>query len=142
MNRNEGEAMSDLISRSKVISVLKQLNEHSLSGKMDISNAIYLIEKQTTAYDIDNVVNELESFVKLAEDRLVNGTSKYAYQERKCWVKAIEIVKHGCASDDVCEWKQTSTAKYKTECGYKLEEYFDTNACYCKQCGKKIKVVE
>ena len=76
--------MSDLISRSKVISVLKQLNEHSLSGKMDISNAIYLIEKQTTAYDIDNVVNELESFVKLAEDRLVNGTSKYAYQERKC----------------------------------------------------------
>ena len=45
-------------------------------------------------------------------------------------------------SDDVCEWKQTSTAKYKTSCGYKLEEYFDTNACYCKQCGKKIKVVE
>ena len=45
-------------------------------------------------------------------------------------------------SDDVCEWKQTSTARYKTSCGYKLEEYFDTNACYCKQCGKKIKVVE
>ena len=44
--------------------------------------------------------------------------------------------------DDVCEWKQTSTARYKTSCGYKLEEYFDTNACYCKQCGKKIKVVE
>lgn len=45
-------------------------------------------------------------------------------------------------TDDVCEWKQTSTAKYKTSCGYRLEEYFDTNACYCKQCGKKIKVVE
>ena len=44
--------------------------------------------------------------------------------------------------DDVCEWKQTSSAKYKTSCGYKLEEYFDTNACYCKQCGKKIKVVD
>ena len=44
-------------------------------------------------------------------------------------------------SDDVCEWKQTSTAKYKTSCGYRLEEYFDTNACYCKQCGKKIKIV-
>lgn len=43
---------------------------------------------------------------------------------------------------DVCEWEQTSTAKYKTSCGYKLEEYFDTNACYCKQCGKKIKVVK
>ena len=46
------------------------------------------------------------------------------------------------SDDDVCEWKQTSTAKYKTSCGHKLEEYFDTNACYCKQCGKKIKVVE
>ena len=44
--------------------------------------------------------------------------------------------------DDVCEWKQTSTAKYKTGCGYKVEECFDTKACYCKQCGKKIKVVE
>ena len=43
--------------------------------------------------------------------------------------------------DDVCEWKQTSTAKYKTNCGYKLEEFFDTNACFCKQCGRKIKVV-
>ena len=44
-------------------------------------------------------------------------------------------------SDDVCEWKQTSTAKYKTNCGYKLEEFFDTNACFCKQCGRKIKIV-
>ena len=43
--------------------------------------------------------------------------------------------------DDVCEWKQTSTARYKTSCGYKVEEYFDTNACYCKQCGRKIKIV-
>ena len=42
----------------------------------------------------------------------------------------------------VCEWKQTSTARYKTSCGYRLEEYFDTNACYCKQCGKKIKILK
>ena len=55
--------------------------------------------------------------------------------------KAIEIVKQGGVSDDECEWKQTSTVKYKTSCGYKLEEYLDTNACYCKQCGKKIKIV-
>lgn len=44
--------------------------------------------------------------------------------------------------DDVCEWRQTSTARYKTSCGYKLEEYFDTNACYCKQCGKKIRLAK
>lgn len=45
-------------------------------------------------------------------------------------------------NNDVCEWKQISTAKYKTECGYKLEEFFDTNACFCKQCGRKIKVMQ
>ena len=45
-------------------------------------------------------------------------------------------------SDDVCKWRQTSTARYKTSCGYNLLEFFDTKACYCKQCGKKIKVVE
>lgn len=52
--------MSDLISRSKVISVLEQLEEHSLSGKMNISNAIYLLEMQPTAFDIDKIVKELE----------------------------------------------------------------------------------
>ena len=48
--------MNDLISRSKVISVLEQLEEHSLTGKMHISNAIYLLNNQPIAYDIDNVV--------------------------------------------------------------------------------------
>ena len=93
--------MSDLISRSEAISVLEQLEEHSLTGKMDISNAIYLLENQPTAYSVDKVVEELESFAKLAEDRWTNGTSKYAYQEHKCWVKAIEIVKQSCVGKDV-----------------------------------------
>lgn len=75
--------MSDLISRSKAISVLKQLDEHSLSGKMDISNAIYLLEKQPTAYDIGKVVEELESDKRHTFDGCIN--KRYA----------IEIVKQG-----------------------------------------------
>ena len=122
--------MSDLISRSKVISVLEQLEEHSLTGKMYISNAIYLLEKQPTAYDIDKVVEELESELK-------KGNIAIDFGE----FRLFEIVKQCVVSDDVCEWKQTSSAKYKTSCGYKLEEYFDTNACYCKQCGRKIRIV-
>ena len=59
------------------------------------------IHNAPTAYDVDKVVEELESFSKLAEDRCTNGTSKYAYQEHKCWVKAIEIVKQGCVGKDV-----------------------------------------
>lgn len=52
-----------------------------------------------------------------------------------------DLEKQGGVSDDNCKWRQTSTARYKTSCGYNLVEFFDTNACYCKQCGKKIKIL-
>ena len=110
----------------------------------DTCNKSIDIDTIPTAYDIDKVVEELEELDVKAITRYKNGNFgnfdgvEYYIKKRK----AIEIVKQGGASDDVCEWKQTSTARYKTGCGYKLEEYFDTNACYCKQCGKKIKVVE
>lgn len=94
--------MSDLISRKKVISILEQLEEHSLSGKMDISNAIYLLEKQPTAYDINKVVEQLEELKSLVPvnrilDDIVNEKPKelgmlIAYR------KAIEIVKE-CGKD-------------------------------------------
>ena len=40
-----------------------------------------------------------------------------------------------------CEWVGNGTIYYKTSCGFRLAEYFDTNAIYCKQCGKRIKIV-
>ena len=96
--------MSDLISRSKVISVLEQLEEHSLTGKMDISNAIYLLNNTPTAYDIYKVVEELEKLKnKDICDYLYCDVCLYY---KKCgvetdqsnnlkWDKAIEIVKAG-----------------------------------------------
>ena len=89
--------MSDLISRSKVISVLEQLNEHSLTGKMDISNAIYLLNNQPTAYDADMVVEGLEELHEIYLNRYgIIGNSSLGAIER-----AIEIVKQGGVSDDV-----------------------------------------
>lgn len=80
--------MSDLISRSKVISVLEQLEEHSLSGKMNISNAIYLLDMQPIAYDVDKVVAKLEKKRdKLSEE----GCCLSAKQIKD----AIKIVKAG-----------------------------------------------
>ena len=82
--------MSDLISRKKVISILEQLEEHSLSGNMDISNAIYLLEKQPTAYDVDKVVEQLES--------LSNAEADYYYARSNDVIDredAIDIVKKG-----------------------------------------------
>ena len=99
------------------------------------------IDDTETAYDIDKTVEELESFAKLAEDRWVNGTSKHAYQEHKCWVKAIEIVKHGGVSDDVCEWKRWRDDPFDWLVGCDGCEVNRRQGDYCHRCGKKIKAV-
>ena len=141
--------MSDLISRSKVIAVLEQLEEHSLSGKMDISNVIYLLEKQPTAYNIGKVVAELEQ--KKEEVQRMRNTCVALSDLEVCdienvtYKRAIEIVKHGGVSDNVCEWKSTQiNNEWKPSC--------EPNSTYnvfgvawfkrCPYCGKKIKVVE
>ena len=89
--------MSDLISRSKAISVLEQLEEHSLTGKMDISNAIYLLENQPTAYDIDKVVEELQENASRYTKKYTTPYGNNGYRDTKAISihKAIEIVKRG-----------------------------------------------
>ena len=110
--------MSDLISRKKVISILEQLEEHSLSGKMDISNAIYLLEKQPTAYSVDKVVEELKTLKEdtLAEynigeynlDNNIGNSIAENYRkdmnEGKCFAydEAIEIVKQETEKYEEC----------------------------------------
>lgn len=87
--------MSDLISRQAVIDLLKKNLSKDIEEVIVTDKNIKLIESMPTAYDVEKVVAELEYFAKLAEDRWVNGTSNHAYQEHKCWVKAIDIVKRG-----------------------------------------------
>ena len=164
--------MSDLISRSmykskliKALDVLdKDYREAILNEDNDLILAIQnqqsaymlalrLLDNEPTAYDVDKVVYEFESFAKLAEDRWTNGTSEHAYQEHKCWVKAIEIVKQVGVSDDVCEWKYTKeimdNAEFKVGCnpnalkrGVVPNNFSYHDFKYCPYCGKKIKVVE
>lgn len=108
-------------------------NDTDLCAEMEFEGLKALkkyLDLQPTAYSVDKVIEELEK-------ELEKGNMAIDFGE----FRLFEIVNHGGVSDDVCEWKQTSTARYKTSCGYKLEEFFDTKACYCKQCGKKIKVV-
>lgn len=98
---------------------------------------LYKISNQPAAYDIDNVVAELE---------------KESYQE---WCDspkvvelkdATEIVKQGGVADDVCEWKKyriiDNVQMYKTSCMNEIEERLVRKYMYCPYCGKKIKVVE
>ena len=129
--------MSDLIRRNRAISILEQLEEHSLSGKMHISNAIYLLENQPTAYDIDKVVDELKELKAYAVYEDINADTK--------WLdKAIEIVKQGGVSDDVCEWKLANDGEFiqnpHTRRTFSNEPSMQN--VYCNTCGKKIKVVD
>lgn len=138
--------MSDLISRSEVINLLYQIFEkHSMATDKNDSlggfgaDVFKSVREMPTAYSVDKVVQELEGAMWLTTND--DGETNNLSIQVVSFEDAIEIVKQGGVADDVCEWKQASTARYKTSCGYKLEEYFDTNACYCKQCGKRIKVV-
>ena len=144
--------MSDLISREKIRDYIKgEINSY---GKPFEGTAYELglkimryIDSMDSDYDVEKVVEELESFAKLAEDRWTNGTSKHAYQEHKCWVKAIEIVKHGGVSDDVCEYKIKDKMIYASCNNKQIASAFCWfNECgdykYCPYCGKRIKVVE
>ena len=140
--------MSDLISRSELLKEIEKYKFGAISNNAEReyvkTTILNFIECQPTAYDPDNVVEELQKNASRYTKKYTTPYGNNGYKDTKAISihKAIEIVKQGYVSDDVCEWKQTSTARYKTSCGYKLEEYFDTKACYCKQCGKKIKVVK
>ena len=146
--------MSDLISRSKVISVLEQLEEYSLSGKMNISNAIYLLDMQPIAYDVDKVVEELEERTdflknctkygnKNAEQQAESYSTMMMYEVADLVDDLIEIVKHVCVDDDVCEWKSASDGEFiqnpHTKRLYSNEPSMKN--VYCNTCGKKIRIV-
>ena len=132
--------MSDLIRREDVIKCLQE------NGWLDDTNIDELIETIPIAYDIDKVVNELEE-VKMRYFLTIANTgdekSDFAYENvGNALDKAIEIVKQGVVSDDVCECRLLKGYKvlYKTSCCnvFEMENGFK----FCPYCGKKIKVVE
>ena len=127
--------MSDLYIEAR-LQAIKDIASTSCSDIKDADNiAGFCDEIYSAIPKLDKIIEELE----LHSFELGTDTIPVHYVRLN---DAIEIVKQGGVSNDVCEWKQTSTARYKTSCGYKLEAHFGTNACYCRQCGKKIKVVK
>ena len=131
--------MSDLISRKKIRDYIKgEINPY---GKQFEGTAYELglkimryIDAMNSAYDIDRVVEELESELK-------KGNIAIDFGE----FRLFEIVKQGGVSDDVCEWKAgKSNDEWQPNC--------EPNSTYnvfgvawfrkCPYCGKKIKVVE
>ena len=143
--------MSDLIRREDVIKLVNQFVFGLCKEQNDEVRRTFnkYIEKMPTAYDIDKVVEELEQ--KKEEVQRMRNTCVALSDLEVCdienvtYKRAIEIVKHGGVSDNVCEWKSTQiNNEWKPSC--------EPNSTYnvfgvawfkrCPYCGKKIKVVE
>ena len=138
--------MSDLISRSEFLKEIEKYKFGAISNDAEreyIKKTILgFIICQPTAYDVDKVVDELEK-------ELEKGNIAIDFGE----FRLFEIVKQGCLSDDVCEWKYTKeimdNAEFKVGCnqnalknGIVPNNFSYHDFKYCPYCGKKIKVVE
>ena len=142
--------MSDLISRSALIEEIKSLSI-VLGGKQIFSDnakdsVLRTIDEQPTAYDIDKVVEELrqkkEEVQRLRNTCVALSDLEVCDIENVTYKRAIEIVKHGGVSSDVCECRLLNGYKFlhKTSCDnvFDMERDFK----FCPFCGKKIKVME
>lgn len=116
-----------------------------------IDDLVKVIDEQPTAYSVEKVVEELE---KRKQEYLV-GFGIHDNNEMygvACGLgDAIEIVKHGCVSDDVCEWngeqsRLVTYTRFTTACGYSFDLQTNNELLkafrYCPFCGKKIKGAE
>ena len=149
--------MNDLISRSELIKHFEAIQQQENVVGLEFIAMIDEIKEQPTAYDVDKVVEELKIIKEdtLAEynigeynlDNNIGNSIAENYRkdmnEGKCFAydEAIEIVKQGGISDDVCECRKLKDYNilFETSCGciLAIQEFK-----YCPYCGKKIKVVE
>ena len=134
-----------LIDADKLIEKLRDFKEwenddgipiHTMSETQRIDRCINFVQMEPTAYDANKVV-----------ERLNRETISSSIKESLGLLRAIEIVKQGGASDDVCEWKYNNSEYYWESSCEHLHIFMsdgpgENEYKYCPYCGKKIKVVE
>ena len=139
--------MSDLISRKKIRDYIKgEINPY---GKPFEGTAYELglkimryIDAMDSDYDVDKIVEEWEENSSRYTKKYTTPYGNNGYKDTKAISvnKAIEIVKHGGVSDDVCEWNCDEYGRYHTKC-HTLADNDPLEYTYCPYCGKKIKIV-
>ena len=136
--------MSDLISRNELLKRfcinkdghrIPERDCDNFEVTVSVKDIKTIIKEQPTAYDVDKVVEELE----LHSFELGTDTLPVHYVRLN---KAIEIVKQGGVSDDICEWKQDNMCEtvYRVCGGFSTTAY-QTDFEFCPYCGRKIKIV-
>ena len=132
--------MSDLIRKSDVIQILKECNLDETLFEKDVFDKINNLQ---TAYDVAKVVEELKIERKTANNTYNSFNMDVDLGRVFGLEKAIEIVKQGGISDDVCEWIKYD---YRTICPknhdannpyWRIPDNMD-KLKYCPCCGKKI----
>ena len=103
------------------------------------------IDGTEKAYDVDKVVKELEENASRYTKKYLTPYGNNGYRDTKAISihKAIEIVKQGGVSNDVCEWESVSDGEFiqnpHTKRLYSNEPSMKN--VYCNTCGKKIRIV-
>ena len=136
--------MGDLISRSELLKQLETKPKNSTVPKevklKDLityyhEKVIEVIEDMPTAYDVDKVVEELDNRSVFA--RPVGWSKSYELITLK---NAVEVVKQGGVSDDVCEWHKVKNGNaYKCNTHAEIHDARVLDWCRCPYCGKKLK---
>ena len=105
----------------------------------------HLLDNQPTDYDVNKVIEELEDNAGRYTKKYVTPYGNNGYKDTKAISihKAIEIVKQGVVSDDVCEWHKVKNGNaYKCLTHAEIHDSRVLDWCVCPYCSKKIKVVE
>ena len=128
--------MSDLYIESR-LQAIKDIASASCSDIKDADNiAGFCDEIYSEIPKLDKIIEELE----LHSFELGTDTLPVHYVRLN---EAIEIIKQGGVSDDICEWKQDNMCEtvYRVCGGFSTTAY-QTDFEFCPYCGKKIKVIQ
>ena len=115
---------------------------NGIDDKADYLSIHRMIDSQPTAYDVDKIVAKLEENAGRYTKKYVTPYGNNGYKDIKAISvkKAIEIVKQGGVSDDVCEWHRVANVgAYKCNTHAEIHDSRVLDWCKCPYCGKKIK---
>ena len=128
--------MNDLYIEAR-LQAIKDIASASCSDIKDADNiAGFCDEIYSAIPKLDKIIEELE----LHSFELGTDTLPAHYVRLN---DAIEIIKQGGISEDICEWKQDNMCEtvYRVCGGFSTTAY-QTDFEFCPYCGKKIKVIQ
>lgn len=85
--------MSDLISRKALLEDMR----NAITESSDTLDWINLINKQPTAYDVDDVLKQIRKSIEITQQLCIDDeiSIEEALEREKCYIEAINCIKRG-----------------------------------------------